>query len=112
MAQKQQTLGEIEQLVLLVIMRLGDDAYGMRVSDELTVRTGRDVAIGSVYAALDRLEKRGLICSRVGASSPKRGGRAKRYFAVERSGVEALADSRSLLTNLWDGLVLDPERYG
>ena len=111
MTQKQ-TLGEMEHLVLLVIVRLGEEAYGMRISDELEQRTGRDVAIGSVYAALDRLEKRGYVTSRIGDPTPQRGGRAKRYFAAERSGVAALADSRALLTNLWDGLVLDPERYG
>ena len=55
---RKQTLGELEHLVLLVVVRLGDRAYGMRISEELAERTGRDVAIGSVYAALDRLEKR------------------------------------------------------
>lgn len=109
---EKQTLGETEHLVLLVVVRLGEEAYGMRISEELAQRTGRDVAIGSVYAALDRLEKRGYVTSRIGDPTPQRGGRAKRYFAAERSGVVALAESRALLTNLWDGLVLDPERYG
>jgi len=109
---KPQNLGEMEHLVLLMILRLGESAYGMRISDELTERTGRDVSIGSVYAALARLEKRGLITSLVGDPTPQRGGRAKRYFNVERSGVEALAESHALLTSLWDGIVLDPERYG
>ncbi len=109
---RNQTLGEMEHLVLLVIVRLGDEAYGMRISEELAMRTGRDVAIGSVYAALDRLEKRGHVTSRTGDPTPQRGGRAKRYFAAERSGVEALADSQALLTGLWDGIELDPERYG
>ena len=109
---RNQTLGEMEHLVLLVIVRLGDEAYGMRISEELAERTGRDVAIGSVYAALDRLEKRGHVHSRTGDPTPQRGGRAKRYFAAERSGVEALADSQALLTGLWDGIELDPERYG
>jgi DNA-binding PadR family transcriptional regulator len=108
---KKQTLGEIEHLVLLVVVRLGDAAYGMRISEELTERTGRDVAIGSVYAALDRLEKRGYVTSSVGAPTPQRGGRAKRYFTALRGGVEALADSRALLTGLWDGIELDPESY-
>ena len=77
MTQKQ-TLGEMEHLVLLVIVRLGEEAYGMRISEELTGRLGRDVAIGSVYAALDRLEKRGYVTSSVGDPTPQRGGRAKR----------------------------------
>ena len=109
---QKQNLGEMEHLVLLVIVRLGDEAYGMRISEELAKRTGRNVAIGSVYAALDRLEKRGHVTSRTGDPTPQRGGRAKRYFAAERSGVEALADSQALLTGLWDGIELDPERYG
>jgi len=98
--------------VLLVVLRLGDEAYGMRISEELAERTGRDVAIGSVYAALDRLEKRGHVSSSVGDPTPQRGGRAKRYFSAQRSGVEALAQSQALLTGLWDGMELDPEHYG
>jgi DNA-binding PadR family transcriptional regulator len=108
---KKQTLGEIEHLVLLVVVRLGDEAYGMRISEELAARTGRDVAIGSVYAALDRLEKRGYVASSVGDPTPQRGGRAKRYFTAQRSGVEALAHSQALLTGLWNGIELDPESY-
>ena len=109
---RNQTLGEMEQLVLLVVVRLGDEAYGMRISEELAQRTGRDVAIGSVYAALDRLEKRAYVTSRVGDPTPQRGGRAKRYFAAERIGVAALAQSQALFTGLWEGIELDPERYG
>ena len=108
---RKQTLGEMEHLVLLVVIRLGDEAYGMRISEELAERTGRDVAIGSVYAALDRLEKRGYVSSNIGDPTPQRGGRAKRYFAAQRTGVEALADSQALLTGLWDGIELDPESY-
>ena len=109
---RNQPLGEMEHLVLLIILRLGDQSYGMRISEELAERTGRDVAIGSVYAALDRLERRGYVTSRIGDPTPQRGGRAKRYFTAERSGVEALAASQALLVGLWDGLELDPERFG
>lgn len=109
---RRQALGEIEHLVLLVVARLGPDAYGMRISEELAERAGRDVSIGSVYAALDRLEQRGYVRSRVGDPTPQRGGRAKRFFAVARAGIEALAESQALLLGLWDGLDLDPERYG
>jgi len=104
-------LGETEHLVLLVVLRLGDDAYGMRISEELAERTGRNVSIGSVYAALDRLEDRGYVSSRVGDPTPQRGGRAKRYFSAERAGVEALAASQAMLHRLWEGLELDPERW-
>lgn len=109
---RNRTLGEMEHLVLLVVVRLGDEAYGMRICAELAERMGRDVAIGSVYAALDRLERRGYVTSDIGEPTPQRGGRAKRYFTAERRGVEALANSRTLLTGLWDGIELDPERYG
>jgi PadR family transcriptional regulator PadR len=109
---RKQGLGEMEHLVLLVIVRLGDEAYGMRISEELTERLGRDVAIGSVYAALDRLEKRGYVRSRIGEPTPQRGGRAKRYFAAERQGIEALVTSQALLVGLWDGIELDPESFG
>jgi len=105
------SLGEIEQLVLLVVVRMGGEAYGMRISEELAERTGREVAIGSVYAALDRLEGRGYVASSIGDPTPQRGGRAKRYFTAQRSGIEALADSRALLVGLWHGIELDPERY-
>jgi len=108
---KRNTLGEMEHLVLLAVVRLGDDAYGMLISEELENRTGRDVAIGSVYAALDRLERRGYVSSRTGNPSPHRGGRAKRYFTVQRAGVEALARSQALFEGLWEGLDLDPESY-
>ena len=105
--QNQQTLGEMEHLVLLVVLRLGDQAYGMLISEELSERTGHDIAIGSVYAALDRLERRGYITSRIGDPTPQRGGRAKRHFTAERQGVEALAASQALLLGLWDGVELD-----
>ena len=101
----------MEHLVLLVVVRLGDEAYGMRISEEWSERMGRDVAIGSVYAALDRLAERGYVCSNTGDPTPQRGGRAKRYFTAERSGIEALADSRALFTGLWEGIKLDPESY-
>ena len=109
---RHQTLGEMEHLVLLVVVRLRDQAYGMRISEELAERIGRDVSIGSVYAALDRLAKRGFVSSTVGEPTRQRGGRAKRYFAAERAGVEALAASQVLLKGLWTGIELDPERYG
>jgi PadR family transcriptional regulator PadR len=108
---RRQTLGDMEHLVLLVVVRLGDQAYGMRIAEELKERAGRDVAIGSVYAALDRLERRGYVRSSIGEPTPQRGGRAKRYFMALRSGVEALAESQALLTGLWDGIELDPESY-
>jgi PadR family transcriptional regulator, regulatory protein PadR len=73
-------LGEFELMVMLALIRLGDEAYGVPVSRELEKRRGREVSLGSIYAALDRLEQKGLICSCLGDPTPERGGKAKRYF--------------------------------
>jgi PadR family transcriptional regulator, regulatory protein PadR len=75
-------LGEFELILLLTILRLGEDAYGVPLTRELSLLRGKDVSVGSVYAALDRLELKGLIASSLGEPSPERGGRAKRYFRV------------------------------
>jgi DNA-binding PadR family transcriptional regulator len=99
-------LGEFEQMVMLAVARLGTGAYGMAILDEIQVRTGADAAVGSVYAALDRLERREYVTSSIGDPTPERGGRAKRYFAVEPAGAFALARSRSAIDALWDGLEL------
>ena len=102
-------LGEFEQLVLLSVARLEDDAYGMSILDEIMERTGTEAAVASVYAALDRLERRGYVTSRVGAPTKERGGRAKRYFALRPEGALALHRSRSAIDALWEGLELDPD---
>ena len=102
-------LGEFEQMVLLTVARLGDQAYGMSIVDELLACTGTDAAVGSVYAALDRLQRRGYVSSRLGAPTPERGGRAKRFFALEPEGTVALTRARRALDSLWAGLDLDAE---
>jgi PadR family transcriptional regulator PadR len=79
---KRDQLGNFELMVILALIRLGDNAYGVPISEELEKRTGRDVAIGSVYAALERLEDKGFVTSELGEATPERGGRAKRYFRV------------------------------
>jgi DNA-binding PadR family transcriptional regulator len=99
-------LGEFEQMVMLAVARLGDGAYGMAILDEIHERTGAEAAVASVYAALDRLERRRYVTSSVGAPTPERGGRAKRYFAVEPAGAFALARSRNAIEALWEGLEL------
>jgi DNA-binding PadR family transcriptional regulator len=105
-------LGEFEQVLLLALARLeGTQAYGMAIRREIEERTGQDVAIGSVYAALDRLQRRGFISSGVGDPTPQRGGRAKRYYSLRRPGAEALARCRDAYAKLWDGLELDPEAF-
>jgi PadR family transcriptional regulator, regulatory protein PadR len=97
-------LGGFELILLLTIIRLGDDAYGVPLSRELSLLRGRDVSVGSVYAALDRLELKGLIASSLGESSPERGGRAKRYFRVTGKGLRSVGETRRVLTKLWKAL--------
>ncbi len=97
-------LGEFEQLVLLALLRLGDGAYGMTVRREIEERTGREVAIGAVYATLDRLESKGLVTSSEAAGDAEREGRARRFFSVTAEGLRALRASREALTRMWQGL--------
>jgi PadR family transcriptional regulator, regulatory protein PadR len=97
-------LGEFELMLLLTIIRLGDEAYGVPLSRELALQRGREVSVGSVYAALDRLETKGLITSSLGESTPERGGRAKRYFRVTRSGLRTIHETRTILSKLWKSL--------
>jgi PadR family transcriptional regulator len=98
------TLGEFEQVVLLAILRLGDDAYAVTVRDEILRCTGRDVSRGSIYITLDRLETKGYLKSRLADPTPERGGRAKRYYTLRPRAVEALRESRRALVALWRGL--------
>lgn len=99
-------LGEFEQMVMLAVARLGESAYGMAILDEIQARTGTDAAVASVYAALDRLERRGYVASSVGDPTPERGGRAKRFFRIQPAGAFALTRARTALDALWDGLEL------
>jgi len=99
-------LGEFEQVILLAILRLGDDAYGVTIRAELADRTGRHVAPGAVYTALERLETKGLITSRMSDPTPQRGGRAKRCVTVTAAGRRALTRSVQAFDRLLDGLDL------
>jgi DNA-binding PadR family transcriptional regulator len=100
-------LGELEQLVLLTILRLGPDAYGVPIVEELHRHTRRPVLRPSVYLALRRLESKGLIKSRLGEPEARRGGRARRYFELRAAGLARLRESRRILDSLWDGMALD-----
>ena len=102
----QVNLGEFEQLILLAILRLGDDAYGVTIRAELADRAGRDVAPGAMYTALERLETKGLIVSRMSDPTPQRGGRAKRCVTVTAAGTKALTRSVRAYERLLDGLNL------
>lgn len=97
-------LSEFELILLLTILRLDDDAYGVPLSRELSQLRGKEVSVGSVYAALDRLELKGLITSSLGESSPERGGRAKRYFRVTEEGLLSVQETRRVLNKLWKAL--------
>ena len=97
-------LGELEQMVLLAVRRLGEDAYGLGVVDVLEDRVGRSVSRGAVYVTLDRLEEKGLIASRLGDSVPGRGGRPRRLLSVTPAGVTALAEARRAWQSLWEGM--------
>jgi len=100
-------LGTFEEQVMLAVLRSGDEAYGMNVRRELERVTGRDVAIGAVYATLDRLEAKGLVASsRAGAGTGGSGSR--RLFAVTALGARALAESRTMRERLWEGVDLRP----
>ena len=97
-------LGEFEQIVLAALMRLGDNAYGMSVRREIEERTGRQAAIGAVYATLERLETKGYISSSEGDPTPERGGRAKRFFRIQADGERALRESQEAMRRMRTGL--------
>jgi PadR family transcriptional regulator, regulatory protein PadR len=94
-------LGEFELMILLAVIHLGDEAYGVPISRELETHRGRDVSVGSVYAALERLEGKGLVASSLGDPTPERGGKAKRYFRVTREGLRQVHDTRRVLKKMW-----------
>lgn len=94
-------LGEFEQIVLLAIVRLEADAYGTTIRREIEARTGRLVAIGALYTALERLERKGYVGSTLSDPTPQRGGRSKRYFMIKAAGVAALKRSRLALDRMW-----------
>ncbi len=101
-------LGEFEQLVLLAIIRLEGNAYGVAIRDTIDEYTGRDVIVGQVYAALDRLESKRLVRSRVSLPDPVPGGRARKLFWITRAGRRALLASRRMVDRMADGLVIEP----
>ena len=97
-------LGEFEQLILLAMLRLRDDAYGVTIRAELAQRAGRTVSPGALYTALDRLESKGLIRSHMSDPIPQRGGRAKRHVTVTAAGMKALKRALEAYEKLLDGL--------
>lgn len=105
-------LGEFEEIVLLAVLRLRDNAYGVKLRQLIQEETGRQTSIGSVYTTLERLEQKGYVSSQQGESTPERGGRAKRYFKIEGAGVTALNETRIMRAKMWDGVTSLPDIGG
>jgi DNA-binding PadR family transcriptional regulator len=101
-----ESLGEFEQIVLLAILRLGDEAYGASIRAEIEKCTGREPTPGAMYTTLDRLEQKAMLTSRMGESTAERGGRAKRFFTVTKSGTSAVVRAQRSYQNLLEGLNL------
>lgn len=100
-------LGEFEQSLLLAIAHLGENAYGVTIREEIEKRTNREIAIGALYTALARLERKGYVLSSLSDPTPQRGGRSKRLFILHTSGAAALRQSRDRLLRMWAGLAPD-----
>ncbi len=94
-------LGELELMILLVLINLGDDAYGVPISRELERHRGREVSLSSVYASLERMEGKGLVTSELGEPLQERGGRARRYFRITPKGLQQAQETRQILVQLW-----------
>jgi DNA-binding PadR family transcriptional regulator len=99
-----QRLGDLEQIVMLAVLRLGGDAYGAPIQRELAERAARPVSIATIHVTLTRLEAKGLVVSTFEEGTGARGGRSKRVFRVEQAGLSALRHARDALGRMWDGL--------
>ena len=97
-------LGELELMLLLAVIQLGDEAYGVPIARELEKIRGREVSVGSIYASLERLEIKGLVVSTLGDPTPERGGKAKRFFRITKEGLNQVHETRRVLTRLWQKL--------
>jgi PadR family transcriptional regulator PadR len=99
-----ESLGHFELLVLLAVLRQGDDAYGVPIAKAIEESTDKRVILASVYNTLERLEQKGMVRSAMGEPTRERGGRAKRYFSVTSAGRREVAGARKALTVLWRGI--------
>ena len=99
------SLGELQQMTMLAVARLGADAYGAAIREELRGVAGREVSVPTVYVTLVRLEEQGLVSSTDAAPEDGRGGRARRVFALTPVGWEALQGARAAMAQLWEGVV-------
>lgn len=101
------SLGVLEQMILLALIRLGDDAYGVPIREDIEQRTGREISPGAVYTALGRHEARELVVSRLGEPTAERGGKRKKHYTIRPDGLELLRRSFHELTAMAEGL--EPE---
>lgn len=108
----QQSLGEFEQMVMVAILQLDGDVYGVPIVEEIERRTGRSVSRSAVYVTLRRLEQKGLVSSRMSDPLPERGGKPRRCVHVERDGLRALHESRRAMESMWRGLDVPAEERG
>jgi len=106
------SLGEFKQIVLLAVLRLGDEAYGVTILQEIAARTGRNPSPGALYTTLHRMEDKGLVTFRDGEPTAERGGRAKRFVQVTREGRSSLASAQAAYRSLMEGLELLPAVQG
>src|SRR5580765_4015010 len=102
-------LGELEEIVLLAVARCEPEAYGMRIRQEIEEQSGRSVAIGAVYASIERLEDKGYIRPAAAPQGPDRDARARRFFAITAAGSRALEETAAVRDRLWRGLHLPPK---
>ena len=100
-------IGEFEQLVLLALVRVGEDAYGVPIHEEISSRARRTISVAAVYKTLERLEDKGYVSSRVGDPTPERGGRRRKYFKLETRGRQALRESLATLRRMTAGIEAD-----
>jgi len=97
-------LTDFELMILLAMLRLGDEAYGVPIAKEIEQTAKRTVLLGAIYTCLDRLEENGLVSSTYGDPTPERGGRAKRFFKITAKGLKAVKDTQRAFTALWSGI--------
>ena len=93
-------IGRFEELVLRAVWRLGENAYGVPIRRAIADLTGREYSVGAIYTALDRLEQKGFVTSRLGDPTPERGGRAKKYFRIEADGIRALNYAQDMVARM------------
>lgn len=100
-----QFLGEFEELVLLAVIKLGNDSYGVTIAEAIEEATGKRVSIGALYTALGRLEEKRFVSSTMGEKTAERGGRPKKHFMIEAAGKEAIRNASTARRQLFDSAV-------